>query len=67
MKGYAGVGDRFPTAGPPSEKFAIQSWLAHFFRPRKTEFITPGTLVRINALGAWERSFQAERTSCPEF
>ena len=28
-----GVADRFPIAGPPSEKFAIQSYQAHFLWP----------------------------------
>ena len=32
---------RFLRYGFPSEKFAIQSYTAHFFRPSKTEFITP--------------------------
>ena len=41
MGTYSRSADRLPIAGPPNEKFAIQSYTAHFFRPNKTEFITP--------------------------
>ena len=61
MGTYSRSADRLPIAGPPNEKFAIQSYTAHIFRPNKTEFITPPlaiTLIlsRVHSLRAGEAS-----------
>ena len=74
MTGLSAVGDSFSIAGPPSKKFAIQSYTAHLRRIEP--FIGPGdtfgyrerrdTPICESALPTWLEWTQIDRPRVPQ-